>query len=82
MDYVVGMGAPLGQEKFKIFCDEFGKFYKAEKATAANHSQMTTPTTDYFRALSDDGSTLSREEIIAKINHPEFKRDSGAVSEA
>lgn len=78
---VLGLGAPNGQEAYKIFCDEAGKFYKAKTPAKDNHSQMTTPTTDYFDALDNDGTPKSREEIIATINHPEFKRSSGMVSE-
>lgn len=63
----------------KVFYREDGKLYKAKEAMSPNHSECNFPTADMLAVLTRDGMT--REEMIAKINHPEFQRKEAVLAE-
>jgi hypothetical protein len=63
----------------RVWYTDDGKIYKAEKPQSPTHAQMNFPTQDILDALHDS-APMTREEMIAKINHPEFQR-KGAVLE-
>lgn len=62
----------------KVFYREDGKLYKAKEAMSPNHSECNFPTADMLAVLTRDGMT--REEMIAKINHPEFQRKEAVLA--
>lgn len=68
------------QEKIdRVYYDEQGKLYKAEQPKNPTHSQMNFPTQDIFDAL--DEIAITREGMIARINHPDFKRKQAVLAQ-
>lgn len=63
----------------KVFYREDGKIYKAKEAISPNHSECNFPTADMLAVLSEDA--ITREEMIAKINHPEFQKKEAVLAE-
>jgi hypothetical protein len=62
----------------RVFYREDGKIYKAKEASSPNHSECNFPTADMLAALTADA--ITREEMIAKINHPEFQRKEAVLA--
>ena len=64
---------------YRVFINDQGKFYKAEKAENSSHAEVTFPTGDMLKALEE--KPISREEMIAKINHPDFHKTQAVLAD-
>ena len=54
----------------KVFYTSDGKLYKSKIRKENSDAEMNFPTGDMLKALSD--TPITREEMITKINQPEF----------
>lgn len=63
----------------KVFYREDGKLYKAKEALNLSHSECNFPTADMLTVLSH--VAITREEMITKINHPDFQRKEAVLAE-
>lgn len=63
----------------QVFYNEQGKLYKAAEAKSPVDMHMHSPTQDILDAL--DANPITREEMIARINHPEFPRKQAVIAE-
>lgn len=61
----------------RIFYTSDGRLYKAKERQDASHAEMNFPPQDVLRALNEKPCT--REEMIGRINHPEFNMTVSAV---
>lgn len=61
-----------------VFYREDGKIYKAKIAISPNHSTCNFPTADMLAVLTADA--ITREEMIAKINHPDFQKKEAVLA--
>lgn len=55
----------------RLFYDDSGRIYKAEKAKNPSHAECLNPLAEMLQAASDEPKT--REELINIFQHPEFK---------
>lgn len=72
----------------RIFYDDAGHLYAAEKPELPSHAEMTFPTQDIIKALTVDlkgnsitGQKFTREQMIGFINHPEFNKKEPVLAE-
>lgn len=71
--------AQAGPSLDRVYIDSQGKFYKAKQKTDANDAEVNFPTGDMLKAL--DSQPITKEEMIAKINHPEFHREQAVIAQ-
>ena len=61
----------------RVFIDQGGKLYKATEPKFLGDAEMTFPTKDILKALTDVPCT--REEMLGRINHVDFNRTDPAL---